>query len=201
MSYADLLHNKVVNSMNILWDFDGTLFDTYPMYASIFSQVLGDNTDEIEIIKHLKVSFSHAINHYKLSKQQVLGMHDLEKDLSLNEIIPFDGIEEVLKFANKNVIMSHKDRDGVLAILQHHNWEKYFTDLVTIYDGFPRKPNPAAYNYLHRKHRIDLVIGDREIDILPAKELEIATCLFRNKYDKADYYLENYSDFFEIIAR
>ncbi|SCN32550.1 Protein of unknown function [Bacillus cereus] len=35
--------------MNILWDFDGTLFDTYPVYTKILS---------------------HAIDYYKISKNQ-----------------------------------------------------------------------------------------------------------------------------------
>jgi HAD superfamily hydrolase (TIGR01549 family) len=186
--------------MNILWDFDGTLFDTYPVYVSIFSKVVGNNTNDMEIYKHLKVSFSHAINHYKLSNDQLLELHDLENHLSPYEIKPFDGVEEVLRFAYKNVIMTHKDREGVLAILKHHDWEKHFSDIVTINDGYPRKPDPTAYNYLHKKHGIDLVIGDREIDILPAMELGIVTCLYRNQSNNADYHLENYSDFFKVIA-
>ena len=28
--------------MNILWDFNGTLFDTYPVYTKMLSQILGD---------------------------------------------------------------------------------------------------------------------------------------------------------------
>ncbi len=31
---------------------------------------------------------------------------------------PFAGVEEVLKFANKNVIMTHKHREGVMGILK-----------------------------------------------------------------------------------
>ncbi|MEC2299245.1 phosphoglycolate phosphatase, partial [Bacillus cereus] len=45
---------------------------------------------------------------------------------------PFAGVEEVLKFADKNVIMTHKHRAGVMNILKYYDWEKYFVDMVTI---------------------------------------------------------------------
>jgi len=52
---------------------------------------------------------------------------------------------------------------------------------------------------LHEKHHIDLAIGDREIDLIPAKELGIATCIFQNQNVNADYYLSNYADFFKLM--
>lgn len=56
--------------MKILWDFDGTLFDTYPAYTMILSEVLGDTVDKQEIYKNLKISYSHAIHYYKVSCEQ-----------------------------------------------------------------------------------------------------------------------------------
>ncbi|EEK42002.1 Phosphoglycolate phosphatase [Bacillus cereus m1293] len=49
---------------------------------------------------------------------------------------------------------------------------------------------------MHQKHKIDLAIGDRELDLLPAKELGIITCMFQGQSDVADYYLNDYSEFF-----
>ncbi|EEM11421.1 phosphoglycolate phosphatase [Bacillus pseudomycoides] len=182
--------------MNILWDFDGTLFDTYPAYTNILSLVLGKAVDKQEIYEKLKISYSHAIDYYNISRDQEEEIKRLKKTLSPKDMKPFDGVEEILKFANKNVIMTHKHRDGVLAILKYYGWDKYFVDMVTIDDGFPRKPNPLAYIHLHTKHGIDLVIGDRELDLLPAKELGIATCMFQSQGDVADYHLQDYSKFF-----
>ncbi len=53
--------------MNILWDFDGTLFDTYPVYTKLLSEILGDTVDKQEIYKNLKTSYSHAIQYYNIS--------------------------------------------------------------------------------------------------------------------------------------
>ncbi|GAB6437828.1 MULTISPECIES: HAD-IA family hydrolase [Bacillus] len=185
--------------MNILWDFDGTLFDTYPVYTKILSQVLGKEISEEEIYTKLKVSFSHAIDYYEISKKQLSEIDVLESRIMIEDIKPFEKVEEVLKFADKNVIMTHKDRAGVLPILNHYGWDKYFVDMVTIDDGFPRKPNALSYDYLHKKHNIDLAIGDRELDLLPAKELGISTCMFQGNCDVADYSLSHYSEFFKVV--
>lgn len=185
--------------MNILWDFDGTLFDTYPVYTKILSQVLGEEISEEEIYTNLKVSFSHAIDYYKISKKQLSEIDVLESRITIEDIKPFEKVEEVLKFADKNVIMTHKDRAGVLSILNHYGWDKYFVDMVTIGDGFPRKPNSLAYDHLHKKHNINLAIGDRELDLIPAKELGISTCMFQGSCDVADYSLAHYSEFFQVV--
>ncbi|AJG93754.1 phosphoglycolate phosphatase [Bacillus anthracis] len=185
--------------MNILWDFDGTLFDTYPVYTKILSQVLGKEISEEEIYTNLKVSFSHAIDCYKISTKQLSEIDVLESRIITKDIKPFEKVEEVLKFADKNVIMTHKDKAGVLTILNHYGWDKYFVDMVTIDDGFPRKPNSLAYDYLHKKHNIDLAIGDRKLDLLPAKELGISTCMFQGNCDVADYSLSHYSEFFKVV--
>ncbi|HDR6312950.1 TPA: HAD-IA family hydrolase [Bacillus cereus] len=186
--------------MNILWDFDGTLFDTYPVYTKILSQVLGKEISEEEIYTNLKISFSHTIDYYKISKKQLSEIEVLENRIMIEDIKPFEKVEEVLKFANKNVIMTHKDRAGVLSILNHYDWDKYFVDMVTIDDGFPRKPNALSYDYLHKKHNVDLAIGDRELDLLPAKELGISTCIFQGSCNVADYSLSHYSEFFKIVV-
>ncbi len=83
-----------------------------------------------------------------------------------------------------------------MKILKYYCFEKYFIEIVTGDDGFPRKPEPASYEYLHQRHAIDLVIGDRSLDIIPAKKLGIKTCLFQNKESGSDYYLNKYEDFF-----
>lgn len=184
--------------LNILWDFDGTLFDTYPAYTKAFSKVLGDKVDQEEIYKNLKVSYSHAIQFYNISDKQEEEIKRVKKNLSPGNMKPFDMVEEVLKYADKNVIMTHKHRKGVLEILDYYGWNHYFVNMVTIDDGFPRKPDSMAYRHLHEKYNIDLVIGDRELDLIPAKELGISTCIFQGNSDVADYQIEHYSDFFSL---
>ncbi|WP_033706915.1 HAD-IA family hydrolase [Bacillus mycoides] len=185
--------------MNILWDFDGTLFNTYPAYTMMLSEILGDAVDKQEIYKNLKISYSHAIQYYNISSAQEEKIKVLKKKFTPKDMKPFEDVEEILKFAHKNVIMTHKHRAGVMRILKYYGWDKYFVDMVTIDDGFPRKPNSLAYDHLHKMHNIDLAIGDRELDLLPAKELGISTCMFQGKCDVADYSLSQYSEFFKVV--
>ncbi|EJV84558.1 HAD-IA family hydrolase [Bacillus mycoides] len=185
--------------MNILWDFDGTLFNTYPAYTMMLSEILGDAVDKQEIYKNLKISYSHAIQYYNISSAQEEKIKVLKKKFTPKDMKPFEDVEEILKFAHKNVIMTHKHREGVMEILKYYGWDKYFVDMVTIDDGFPRKPNSLAYDHLHKMHNIDLAIGDRELDLLPAKELGISTCMFQGKCDVADYSLSHYSEFFKVV--
>ncbi|MGE7214951.1 HAD-IA family hydrolase [Priestia koreensis] len=185
--------------MNILWDFDGTLFDTYPAYTRTFSKVLGERVHPSDIYKQLKISFTHAINYYQLTEAQLEEMARMNKhDVSLDDFKPFPHVEQILTFADKNVIMTHKSRKGVLDILNHYGWTDYFADIVTIDDGFPRKPHAASYEYLHEKHKLNMAIGDRELDLLPAKEIGLVTCMFQGQSDVADYHLDSYEDFFNI---
>lgn len=42
------------NSVNILWDLDGTLFDTYPKLMASFQKLAGKQINEDELIRWLK---------------------------------------------------------------------------------------------------------------------------------------------------
>ncbi|WP_199621306.1 HAD-IA family hydrolase [Paenibacillus alkalitolerans] len=183
--------------MNILWDFDGTLFDTYPAYTDILYEVLGGLISKQEILKHLKISFTHTVKQYGLSESQIKRIFAKERKLHPEKTPPFPNVENILKIAEVNVIMTHKARQEVMDILEHYGWVDYFKEIVAGDDGYPRKPDPTTYIYLHNKYKLGLVIGDREIDIMPAKTLGIKTCLFQNSTPGADLYLNAYEDFFK----
>lgn len=187
--------------MHILWDFDGTLMDTYPAYARTFKQALDVPQSEEEIFSLLKVTFGHAFQTLGLSREQIERLRFLERRLEPEEFKPFPDVEKVLAAAELNVIMTHKNREGALKILRAHGLEKYFTEIVTADDGFPLKPDPASYRYLHEKYRLDLAVGDRELDILPAKAIGIKTCLFQNHTPGADYYVDSYENFFSVVGQ
>ena len=187
--------------MRILWDFDGTLMDTYPVYAKLFWEALDKPCSEREMFDLLKVTFGHAFQTLGLTQEQVERLRVLERRLDPAQFHPFDGVEEVLAAAEINVIMTHKDRKNARAILRANRLEKYFTEIVTADDGFPLKPDPASYRYLHEKYHLDLAVGDRELDILPAKAIGIGTCLFQNHTPGADYYVDSYDDFFTVLGR
>lgn len=56
--------------MRILWDFDGTIMDTYPAYTDILYDILNGNFTKEEIYRQLKVSQSHAMDYFQLTDEQ-----------------------------------------------------------------------------------------------------------------------------------
>lgn len=184
--------------MNILWDFDGTLFNTYPTYTKLLKETLREGATEEEALAQLKISFGHAFHFFKLTEEQSRKLMQKVRGIKPEEFEPFPGLEEVLKLAEKNVIMTHKERDDVWKVLKLNKLDHYFSEMVAGDDGYPRKPDPASYEYLHNKYRIDLAIGDRDIDLEPARKLGIGTCAFQNHKAEADFYLDDYRDFDRI---
>ena len=185
--------------MNILWDFDGTLMDTYPAYTKMVKEASRCGLLDEEIFALLKVSFGHAFKELGLSEEQIKHIKELERSLAPEDFKPFPGLKAVLEATDVNVIMTHKERALAQAILEANDLDRYFTEIVAIDDGYPRKPDPASYRYLHEKYGIDLAVGDRELDIIPAKKLGIQTCLYQNHAASADYYVDDYGEFFEKV--
>lgn len=187
--------------MRILWDFDGTMFDTYPAIVKAVRKLVPDpNVTEEELLKKMKISSETAIEYFGIDKKVFdENYHTLEKMLHPKDKPPFPHLEDVLKAADLNVIMTHKARESTYKILEYYGLREYFTEIVTLDDGFRKKPAPDAYKYLYEKHHLNLVIGDRELDLKPARELGIKTCAFQNPDIEADYHLTSYEDFFTVV--
>ncbi|WP_349407914.1 HAD-IA family hydrolase [Pseudalkalibacillus sp. SCS-8] len=186
--------------MNILWDFDGTLVDSYRLFVKLFKKMLGDDTPEDEILSHLKVSFGHAFDHYGVTDEQKNDFYSLERELEPADFEKFEGLEDVLKLAEHNFVVTHNSREVVNNVLQHHNLGQYFTKIIGREDEFPRKPDAAAYKHLLKDYDIDLVVGDRELDLLPAKELGIPTCSFQApNIEEVDFHVDSYHELYEIL--
>jgi len=66
--------------------------------------------------------------------------------------------------------------------------EKYISDVIISDDGFKRKPDPEAFNYLIKKHGLNkketLSIGDRLFDVQAGKNAGILGCLILDKYNE-----------------
>ncbi len=185
--------------MRILWDFDGTLFDTYPAFTKVMKELVSNDVKEEDILKELKVSFRHATEVFQLTEEQIKTFRKMDNALSPEDKPPFPGLKTILQKAELNVIMTHKPREEVITILEYFKMEHYFADLVAGDDGFPRKPDPASYHHLNNKYQLDLAVGDRVLDILPAKEVGMKTCLFQNNSSGADLYVTNYEELKNLL--
>jgi phosphoglycolate phosphatase-like HAD superfamily hydrolase len=177
---------------DVIWDFDGTLFDTYPATVNSFQRALKDNgidENNENILSYLKISERCAVSHF----MELYGLNDdfidkfklHKKDIEPERVRPFPYALEVCKklvtLGGRNYIITHRG-DSTLQFLQYHGMQDYFTEIITKKYGFSRKPDPEAFLYLIEKYRIErssaLVIGDRECEILAAKAAGIKVCLY-----------------------
>ncbi|GHV42010.1 phosphoglycolate phosphatase [Clostridia bacterium] len=168
---------------HVIWDFDGTLFDTYPIMAGAFCDALreiGIDEPTDNIFSLMKISIGSAIEHYR--EKYKIGGAFLEKyerdrlEVEKRKVQPFDGILELCRniseSGGKNYLYTHRGESS-FYFLEKFGLDKYFTDFVTKTDNFPRKPSPDAILYLAEKHGMlsddAIMIGDRDVDILAAK--------------------------------
>lgn len=201
---------------HIIWDFDGTLFDSYPVMGGAFQKVLKEEGIEEaleEIIKHMKVSMSCALEHYKIKyhineefiEKYKLRRKEMEKDLCR----PYSEITEICRHIHTsgrfNYLYTHRGESAVEFLKQYGLYD-YFSDFVTSEHGFERKPSPDAINHLINKHHMahehTIMIGDRDLDILSGKNAGIHTCFFSESGEPsniADFTINNLEQLYSII--
>ncbi|WP_429472480.1 HAD hydrolase-like protein [Neobacillus sp. B4I6] len=182
--------------MNVLWDFDGTLFDTYPALVSGFINLSKQDLDRDEVLKWLKIDSKTAFKHYGIDEKQRLEYQTLHNYYSKTESRPFEYLAEALSSVDHNIIVTHRDKESTIFLLKKYHLDKYFKEIVSVEEqGFTRKPHSSSYEYVLKSHHIDLVVGDRDLDLIPARELNIKTCAFQNRNIEADFHIDSYADF------
>ncbi len=177
----------------VIWDFGGTLFDTYPAAAEVFLRVLEKYEVRVsvkEILEKLKESTSKAaryfVDKYKLHNGFLEDFYSIENHLEPERQPPFEGAQDICIQINKNggsnFLFSHRSNYSMTKLLNYYNMLDLFSEIVSADSGFARKPDPQAIMYIIDKYGLErekvITIGDREIDIEAGKRAGIATCLF-----------------------
>lgn len=204
--------------LNLIWDFDGTLFDTYPAIASSLRAAVGDlavppSLDEVRDMA--LVSIEGCLK--TMSTTYDLPLEELEarferhyRDVTADDQPPFDGVREVCELVcakgGLNLIVTHRRRSGMDHLLAAHGLAGLFADTVSHDDGYPRKPDPAAFLMLIERHhlRLDqtLAVGDRELDVLAAHAAGLPAALFAPTPTSltADFVLADFGALRRIVA-
>lgn len=203
---------------DIIWDFDGTLFNTYPGMVYAFKRALSDNGVEVtedEILKYMKVSVTNAINHFKesysLDDEFIKKFVYYEKNLEADKIEPFPFAKEIcMEFKNnggRNFILTHRG-NSTLKFLKYHGMTDCFEEIGTKHNCFKRKPDPEGFIYFTEKYNMSngtvLAIGDRECDILGAKKANMKTCLYNTNSieldEEVDFTISSLSELYKILS-
>ncbi len=179
---------------NIIWDVDGTLFDTYPAIARAFQAGLHDLGKEAAlnwVAGLARISLSQCVTtlaeHYHLEEDTLGEAFEKYYDqVTPEQQPPFPGVIAICAYicgmGGKNVIVTHRGLAGTQELLAAHNMTHYFAGCLTRGDGYPRKPHPAAFEAAIQIHNLPkaetLTVGDRGIDILAGKAAGLFTCRF-----------------------
>jgi HAD superfamily hydrolase (TIGR01509 family) len=202
---------------DIIWDFDGTLFDTYPSMVSAFKRVLKDygiEENEENILNYMKVSLNDAVKYftdkYEIDINLVEKFKQYEK-ASLPELVPpfpyaKEICEEIINSGRRNFILTHRG-NSTLKYLKAYDMEKYFTEVVTKHHGFRRKPDPEGYLHLLSKYNIKkenaMIVGDRDFEILAGRNAGIKVCLYNtnniNPIEQPEYSIDSLKEISNIL--
>jgi len=202
----------------IIWDFDGTLFDTYPAVADVFVNVLstyGICEERKDILVYLHRSLGETFSHY--SDKYGIEYEDLRNRFTVTEegmdpsgSLPFPGasvlLEKVITLDGMNLIYTNRG-NSIYNFLEHFGYTPYFREIITREDGFGRKPRPDCIHYFIDKYKLKkddvLMVGDRELDVLAAKNAGIRCCYFNSHSipieTNADIYIESLEELDEHI--
>ena len=202
-----------------VWDFDGTLYDTYPHTVRAYAETLaeyGHEGDEAEIERIARISLLELKRYLKAAfgvpKEYFKAVERRALELVTANAKPFpdarDFVSQVVAEGGVNMLYTHRDKTA-LDILDAGDFLRFFADAV--YDGDPDfvwKPSPKAIRALLRRNGIEkseaIMVGDREIDVVSAAKAKIDSCLIM-PYDVAadsvaTYKCESFAAFREALG-
>ena len=175
--------NAMANLRHFFWDFDGTLFDTYPLVIEDLRRSLqeyGFDCDPEDAMRRMLDSIRTTRDYYAdcfgIDRQALRASFKQHRRSEFHNLSakPFPGVEAVLKqikaMNGQNYIFTHSKAENILAYLKKYGLDVYFTDVLgKDSPGFVSKPAPDSLIYLMDKYGIDparaVMIGDRDRDL------------------------------------
>ena len=204
---------------NIIWDVDGTLFDTYPAIAQAIKAALNDLGKDVSLVwiaELAKQSLSQCdavlADKYQLDRGELEQAFEKHFDrITVEESPPFPGVIDLCQYIcsikGKNVIVTHRGRTGTMELLTGHKLTGYFAGCITRDDGYPRKPDSTAFKaalaVYHLQREETLTVGDRQIDILAGQAAGLFSCFYGVEADsvKADIAISSFDELYEYLVK
>ena len=204
---------------NLIWDLDGTLFDTYPAFTEAFLAALSDfrtSADPEWVLSLAKINFSHCAfvlaSHFHLTQEEVesaFWQHYSAMPLETQGLMPGakDLCEYIVRAGGINVIVTHRDRPSMIGLLKTHGGEALFADFIAGDEGFPLKPDPGGVEAIVERNGMDkglsLLVGDRSMDIEAGMAAGVRTCLMgvRGSPAEADYFVGDLNELRDKIQQ
>lgn len=185
---------------HFIFDFDGTLSDSYPAFVKatrLIADKYGTKITDGEIYhmlkKHSTVYLFDRLDLGERRDEAYKEFRVLSDELLRTEAEVMEGTVELLEIikqsGGKSYVYSHSG-DVVMTNSKRWGIDKYFTDYMLGDKTYPRKPAPDALLTLLGRHGLPadrcVMIGDRDIDILAGKNAGLEGILI----DEENYYPE-----------
>lgn len=189
---------------NLVWDFDGTLFDTYPHILRSFRRALTllslpeeENLDAM-LYASIRSCERFYAEKYGIEKSLLDEVYQKEENgVDDADVLPFYGMKALLIECKtrgyRHFLYTHRSQT-VYPYLDKFGFLSLFTDFITGEDPFPSKPAPDALLFLSKKHSLPaketLMIGDRVIDVEAGLRAGMQALLFdpKNHLEKVTVY-------------
>ncbi len=174
----------------IIFDFDGTLFDTKEDIArsvNIYLKELGfEELEEEKIYKFIGNGSDYLLKKSleEIGKKDFLNYSivrflEIYREESTKKVKPFDGIKAILdELKDKTLyIITNKDEESAKMILRKFDMEKYFKKVIGRDTYTLKKPDPSLMEIVLKEENVKrdevLMVGDSEIDYKFAKEAQV----------------------------
>ena len=202
---------------DLIWDFDGTLFDTYPPMCTDLQAAmaaLGHDFTVAELLEQFTQSretvLAYCGERTGMTAEQVdQHYRAYVTEHGQPEAHPFPHVVEVLErfqaAGGRNFVFTHRS-ESVHDYLADAGLTRYFTEVVSAGKTFARKPAPAGNLYIMEHNGCDpqrvMAVGDRELDILAAKNAGIEACLFTQEAvdSAADHQISDFRQLYALVG-
>ena len=166
---------------HVLWDLDGTLLDTYPATDAALSAALASLGAAValeEVRPLTRRTLAHAVEvqarRWALPEDTIWTAYEREYQRTGHEAAPalpgaLEAMGAVRAGGGLNLLATHRDREGAIWRLKAAGLWDSLDDLLSVSDGYPRKPEPALFRALLERWHLNpaevLVVGDRVLDV------------------------------------
>lgn len=205
---------------HFIYDFDGTLSDSYPQFLRIVHEIARRNgatttVNDAALHRALKDRTHFAIPLFQWKEEltyeeYVKQFQELQIEYAADfQLYPgaLELLEAVIQSGGKNYLYTHSGKP-VYKILDHMGIARYFTYILDSSQGFPSKPAPDALLSLCERFSIDpteaIMIGDRPIDVQAGENAGMHSCLFDPdgyfQSTSATYRVDRLCDIFGLVG-
>lgn len=180
---------------DIAWDFDGTLYNSYPYIIQCLRRSLeqfGYTDTEENIARYAHVTVAHALAHYAplcgCTAEELLRWYRVFSAETSPLTVPYEGIPELLRditlAGGRNHICSNRRVPRCKVYLDRDGLTQYF-DVFSGPDAAPdliAKPAPDLIRLILDARKLApgelLMVGDRNLDLEAAHAAGSAGCFF-----------------------